>query len=504
MRQRESKQKGSLPGTFGEGANQFSFATVHKVDPACRINDVEVMQDYSVTLSLEDVNYNQISQIRIFKMQLLERKDNRKWIVWTASGKVQESDLANSEEVAASSFQIKLFENYSRQDAQANFEKRFYEKTGNKWSERDYFKEKGGKYVLLDKEKKRQVLKEAQEKEKDLLAALTHSEQFECRLDKEVQGIVHTAFNFGDMKKYLSELGLDVDKLPIGMLTMAKVKRGHTLLNEIQKILVQDDGKKQHQTIVALTNDFYFVIPHNFGLQKPPVIDHLLRIKEKTRLLEQLQDVIELQSTYIRLLQFELLHLNPLQAFFNDMTVKLTSLEREDPFFQVINDAIENTQASTHRSQVGVQVRNVYSVYKPSEKLRFEPFERKIHNKFLLWHGVKTQALAVTLRNGIRMPNADSSMTGYMFGKGIYFTDCFSKAALQSLGPAKKIANTSHRSFILLSEVALGDMHRAYAPHQFKRSAPMFCHSVYGVGLQKPEQLGIKDLCQPAPQFLPS
>jgi hypothetical protein len=88
-----------------------------------------------------------------------------------------------------------------------------------------------------------------------------------------------------------------------------------------------------------------------------------------------------------------------------------------------------------------------------------------------------------------------------MFGKGIYFTDCVSKAALQSLPTNKKATN---RCFMILSEVALGDMHKAYAPYQFKRSAPMYCHSVYGVGQQRPKQIGIKDLCQPGPDFQPN
>lgn len=68
-------------------------------------------------------------------------------------------------------------------------------------------------------------------------------------------------------------------------------------------------------------------------------------------------------------------------------------------------------------------------MYKPSEKLRYTPFEKKLHNKFLLWHPIKAQSFISTLRNGIRMPSVDSAQTGYMFGKGIYFTDCFSKAA---------------------------------------------------------------------------
>jgi len=48
---------------------------------------------------------------------------------------------------------------------------------------------------------------------------------------------------------------------------------------------------------------------------------------------------------------------------------------------------------------------------------------------------------------------------------------------------------------MVLAEVALGDMHKAFSPYPFKKSAPMYCHSVYGVGLSKPKHVGIRDLC---------
>lgn len=128
------------------------------------------------------------------------------------------------------------------------------------------------------------------------------------------------------------------------------------------------------------------------------------------------------------------------------------------------------------------------------------PFEKRVHNKFMLWHGIKPQSVVSTLQNGLRMP-VESAQTGYMFGKGIYFTDSASKAALQSLPAQKKVSN---RCFMVLAEVALGDMHKAYAPYQFKRSAPMYCHSVAGVGQQRPKLAGIRDLMQPGPHFIPN
>ena len=119
---------------------------------------------------------------------------------------------------------------------------------------------------------------------------------FECPLPEDAQGLISEIFNFQDMKVAMSELGCDVDKLPLGKLTLDQIKRGHKILSEIQRLLVSDDTNenKRHTLTIQLTNDFYHCIPHNFGMKKAPVIDHLLRVKEKTRMLEQLQDIIEL------------------------------------------------------------------------------------------------------------------------------------------------------------------------------------------------------------------
>ena len=59
IRLRELKQTGQpVSGTFGDGGNTFNFVSLHKVDPACSFENMEVMQDYSCVLTLEDVNYN--------------------------------------------------------------------------------------------------------------------------------------------------------------------------------------------------------------------------------------------------------------------------------------------------------------------------------------------------------------------------------------------------------------------------------------------------------------
>ena len=65
------------------------------------------------------------------------------------------------------------------------------------------------------------------------------SKKFEPNsFDKEFLHFLKQIFNMEKMKKYMSELSLDLDKMPIGSLTMEKVNRCHKILCEIQKILV--------------------------------------------------------------------------------------------------------------------------------------------------------------------------------------------------------------------------------------------------------------------------
>lgn len=122
----------------------------------------------------------------------------------------------------------------------------------------------------------------------------------------------------------------------------------------------------------------------------------------------------------------------------------------------------------------------VCEVDKPSQKVNYSPFEKKLHNKFLLWHGVKPNSLLAVMREGARLPESSFGLT---FGAGIYLHDCFSKAASISCNQKEKDPQSGqHFGIVFLCEAALGEMHRAYEPDQFINGLPMYSHSVYGVG----------------------
>jgi len=73
------------------------------------------------------------------------------------------------ENMDLSDFKTEIFEHYNKIDAEKNFEKRFFERSSNKWAEREYFKEKEGKFKLFNPDKKIKMIKEAQDLEKDLV-----------------------------------------------------------------------------------------------------------------------------------------------------------------------------------------------------------------------------------------------------------------------------------------------------------------------------------------------
>ncbi len=146
---------------------------------------------------------------------------------------------------------------------------------------------------------------------------------------------------------------------------------------------------------------------------------------------------------------------NVLDVQYNIMSSQITPLDYSDPIFSLIKSAMENTHADMD-SDFNISLEAIFSVNKASEMLRFMPFETRIHNKFLLWHGVKSVCLPSVLREGLKLPLWERPTQAFLqFGKGIYFTDCSSQAVRQSIIRGTK----SGVGFLLLCEVALGNMH---------------------------------------------
>ena len=99
------------------------FAQI-KVDKDCDIKDVQnyrVFEDYSCHLQLNDISYTeQDQQTRYIVMQLLERKDGKKWSMWVKTGKL-----------GSDKYQTKVNDFFNKYDAMVEFEQLFNKRTLN-------------------------------------------------------------------------------------------------------------------------------------------------------------------------------------------------------------------------------------------------------------------------------------------------------------------------------------------------------------------------------------
>lgn len=126
-------------------------------------------------------------------------------------------------------------------------------------------------------------------------------------------------------------------------------------------------------------------------------------------------------------------------------------LERDSDEFSIIEEYVKNTHAKTHTSYE-LEIQEIYTVKRQGEDMRYKPF-RKLHNRKLLWHGSRLTNYAGILSQGLRIAPPEAPVTGYMFGKGIYFADMVSKSA--------NYCNTTPvdpTGLLLLCEVALGNV----------------------------------------------
>lgn len=142
---------------------------------------------------------------------------------------------------------------------------------------------------------------------------------------------------------------------------------------------------------------------------------------------------------------------NGVDSYYEQLKTEIDVLDRDADEFTIIREYVKNTHAPTH-SQYDLDIVEVFKVKRHGEEKRHKPF-RKLHNRKLLWHGSRKTNFAGILSQGLRIAPPEAPVTGYMFGKGIYFADMVSKSANYCC-----TNSVDKTGLMLLCEVALGDV----------------------------------------------
>ncbi|XP_028781929.1 poly [ADP-ribose] polymerase 2-like [Neltuma alba] len=384
---------------------------------------------YDATLNQTNVGDN---NNKFYVIQVLESDDGGKFLVYNRGGRVGVKGRDKIQGPYA-----------SRESAIQEFESKFFAKTKNHWSGRKSFVCHPKSYVWLEMD--------YGGNDKESTATEKHACAFEMKpqeskLESRVAKFISLICNVSMMNQQMIEIGYNADQLPLGKLSKSTILKGYDVLKRIADVINSSDRK----TLEQLSGEFYTVIPHDVGFKKMRefVIDTPQKLKRKLEMVEALGQ-IEVATKPLNIdagMQGD-----PLYAYYQRLHCELMPVEVDSEEFSMIAKYMRNTHAETH-SNYTVDIVQIFRVSREDEAERFRKFSGT-KNRMLLWHGSRLTNWTGILSQGLRIAPPEAPVTGYTFGKGVYFADMFSKSANYCYA-----SRTAKDGVLLLCEVALGEM----------------------------------------------
>jgi len=365
----------------------------------------------------------------------------------------------------------------NKEQAKQVFKKKFLDKTKNQWENRDTFSKVSGKYDLLQMDYAPSVEdnKETKVKKEEGVKEEEQEKEVESKLDEKIQDLIKLIFDVKKMTETVVEMQYDANKAPLGKLTKDQIRLGYEALKVIEESVVKGKaGSKQH---IDACNQFYTRIPHDFGMKRPPLIRDMETIKNKITLLEVLGDIqiaMTLMSSSFQSMEKK----NMIDHHYDSLKCAISSVDKNSELFSNLNDYVQKTHGKTHTAYT-LDVQEVFELDKGGEKDMFNP--SGLGNRRLLWHGSRLTNWSGILGQGLRIAPPEAPVTGYMFGKGVYFADMCTKSANYCF-----TTPTKNTGLILLCEVALGEMNELTNADYNASSLPKGKHSTWGKGRTVP------------------
>ncbi|XP_021898314.1 poly [ADP-ribose] polymerase 1 [Carica papaya] len=226
---------------------------------------------------------------------------------------------------------------------------------------------------------------------------------------------------------------------------------------------ILEDGKSIYNTTLSLSD-------LSTGVNRCVVLNTV-------KMLEALQD-IEIAS---RLVGFDVDNDDSLDEKYRKLQCNITPLPHDSEDYRLIEKYLKTTHAPTHTDWT-LELEEVFLLEREGELDKFAPHREKLGNRMLLWHGSRLTNFVGILSQGLRIAPPEAPVTGYMFGKGVYFADLVSKSAQYCYTDKKNPVG-----LMLLSEVALGEIYELKKA-KYMDKPPKGKHSTKGLGKKVPQE----------------
>ncbi|KAJ3279593.1 hypothetical protein HK104_001312 [Borealophlyctis nickersoniae] len=425
---------------------------------------------YDLLMTRTDVDKGMWGVNLQYKMQVVHNRIQDLYVLWTRWGAVGEDGM----------FQKTPYN--TKEECIQEFEKIFKSKTGNSWKERNTsFVPKPGKYTPIKLSPRKNVnIKPIDSK---LLSTAPPS-----NLTPQVKDFMKIITDVPTIKRAVTDADVG---LPLGNLEPHVIKTAYEVLHEIRdkvkeleeertKSLVPDVNalKNLKNALVELSNRYYGLVPAKHDPTSG--IQPILRVDQLNQEMIKMTELMYLDSGSTLLLAAYARRktLNPLDYVSKALACSLTPIPTDPTSdeFALINEYTHTTYHASYSYRDDYDIVSVFRAERDGERERFEGF-KETEGRKLLWHGSRTSNFMGILRQGLRIAPIEAPVSGYMFGKGIYFADTFSKSINYSGGDGY--------ACLLLCEVAVGKSYEREEA-EYMEKAPDGYDSTKGLGQWEP------------------
>ena len=91
------------------------------------------------------------------------------------------------------------------------------------------------------------------------------------------------------MKSAMLEFEIDLSKMPLGKLSKKQIETAYKILTEVQDMIRNTSGTESK--FLDASNRFFTLIPHDFGMRSPPLLDNPDLVKAKIEMLDSLLEI---------------------------------------------------------------------------------------------------------------------------------------------------------------------------------------------------------------------
>lgn len=384
------------------------------VDEHCPLTHYKVYIDptglaYDVSLNQTNAGNN---NNKYYRIQLLSDGSGTDFKTWTRWGRVGERG------------QSALLGGGGYDDALKQFNKKFKDKSSLAFASRND-PPKLGKYTFIersydddsddegeDSASGSGVKDEDEDEEDDWVEPVS-------QLSLPLQNLMGLIFNTQIMNATMADLNYDVNKMPLGKLSKSTISKGFQALKDLGAILNDQSlaatlhgGHTYAQVVEMLSNQFYSLIPHDFGRNRPPIINSEGLLKREVELMESLGDMKEAAAIMKASIPRDPVH--KLDRHFAALNMhEMTPLGHDTAEFAEIATYLTGTKTKTH--SVGkYQVEEVFRIQRDGEFERFDNSEYATipSDRRLLWHGSRSTNYGGILSQGLRIAPPEAPVSG--------------------------------------------------------------------------------------------